>query len=82
MIVFISVFLLFSCNQVSDKPDGSTKSDPSLMDRTKRDDSPELNSGNIIWSEKPASTLKKVATTGKPIFINLYEQTGDLYINF
>lgn len=58
IIVIISVLLLFRCNQLADKPGGSTNSgnsDSSLAGRTNRNDSPELNSGNIIWSGKPAS---------------------------
>ena len=58
IIAIISVFLLFSFNQVADKPDDSTnsgRSDSSLTGRIKGDDSLELNSGNIIWSNKPAS---------------------------
>ena len=58
LIVIISVFLLFSCNQVADKPGGSANtgnSSASLKEKTTSYDSPELNSGNIIWSEKPAS---------------------------
>ncbi len=57
IIVIISVFLLFSCDQVDNKTEGSAKSgssNSSLTDRTKGDDSPELTSGNIVWSEKPA----------------------------
>ena len=58
IVVFISVFILFSCNQVADKWGGSINSrnsDSSLIGRAKSYDSQELNSGNIIWSEKPAS---------------------------
>jgi len=58
IIAIISVFILFSFNQGADKPDDSTnsgKSDSSLTGRIKGDDSLELNSGNIIWSNKPAS---------------------------
>ena len=58
IIAIISVFLLFSFNQGADKPDDSTnsgRSDSSLTGRIKGDDSLELNSGNIIWSNKPAS---------------------------
>ncbi|MCX6219647.1 MAG: glycoside hydrolase N-terminal domain-containing protein [Bacteroidia bacterium] len=58
IIVVISIFLLFSCNQVKGKAGGSTKSgnlNSSLISRIKGEDSLALNSGNIIWSGKPAS---------------------------
>ena len=50
--------LLTSFNPGYESVTGTSKSgnsDSSLTGRTKRYDSPELNSGNIIWSEKPAS---------------------------
>jgi len=55
VIVIISVFLLFSLILAAGKPGSSDESDPSLAGITKNDDRPELNSGNIVWSQKPAS---------------------------
>lgn len=55
VILIISVFILFSCNKVADKQSGSiisVNSDMSLLDKSK--DSTKLNTGNVIWSNKPA----------------------------
>ena len=57
-IVIVSAFLLFGCNH-SDKQAGSsttkTNSDSFHAGKTVVNDYPELNSGNIIWLDKPAS---------------------------
>ena len=57
-IVIVSIFLLFSCNQL-DKQVGNSKStsdsDSSLAQKASVNDYPELNSGHIIWLDKPAS---------------------------
>ncbi len=58
IIVIVSVFLLFSCDLVANKTKGSAKSgssNSSLTGSTKGYDTPELNSGDIIWSTKPAT---------------------------
>lgn len=59
VIVIISVFFMFSCTEITRKPDNSisfSNSDSSLTCLTaKENDPPELNSGNVIWSKKPAS---------------------------
>jgi alpha-L-fucosidase 2 len=57
-IIIGSAFLLFSCNQLDKHADNSTStsySDSSLPITTRVNDYPELNSGNIIWLDKPAS---------------------------
>ena len=57
IILIVPVFLLFSCNQVTNKSDSSEMSEKSgtpLTDKSKMYDTPELNSGSIIWSKTPA----------------------------
>ena len=58
IIVIASIFLLFSCDQPDKKSGNSTvtlDSDSPIAGKTVVKDYPELNSGNIIWLDKPAS---------------------------
>ena len=58
IIVVISLFLLFSCNQLAGQQSSSLKSgnsESSLAGRPKEYNAPELNTGDIIWSTKPAA---------------------------
>ena len=64
LIIITSVFILCGYNQVVDRPCSSQDSDSSLIVSTKGYDSPELNSGNIIWSEKPASEWSEAYPIG------------------
>ena len=57
IIVTVSVFFLFSCNQIDKQAGSSTRlsdSDSSLSGKTSVNNYPELNSSNIIWLDKPA----------------------------
>jgi alpha-L-fucosidase 2 len=59
IIVIISLFFLFSCSQISGKPDSSLNFCNSDSSHTGlhefNDDLAELNSGIVVWSQKPAS---------------------------
>ena len=58
VVVIISLFILSGCSQLADKSHVSAKSenlDSSMTGITKNFDPPELNSGNVVWSEKPSS---------------------------
>ena len=58
IIVIISLFILFSCQILAGKIKGSSesgRSNTSLSAKSSGDEPSLLSSGNIIWSEKPAS---------------------------
>ena len=58
IIVLISALLSFSCNQLDKQPGNSISTSDSVFSpagKSSVNASPALNSGNIIWSDKPAS---------------------------